>query len=119
MQVFWCSGVSRLIDVCGGAPDVVLYGYQRSGVPMRMCGCGAIESTPGVCGASMQRANNVSSTEIREQGRWLSDSSLRVYLDLVGAAQLETNQKLSRYRAHMEAAGKMLLEILSEAVLAQ
>ena len=35
--------------------------------------------------ATDARAEGISFTEIREGGRWVSDSSLRIYLDVVGA----------------------------------
>ena len=41
--------------------------------------------------ASEARARGVPFTEIQEQGRWISASSLRVYIDCVGAAQIATD----------------------------
>ena len=34
-------------------------------------------------------------TEIREAGRWVADSSLRTYIDVVSAASIVTNMRLS------------------------
>ena len=34
-------------------------------------------------------------TAIREAGRWIADSSVRTYIDVVGAASISTNMRLS------------------------
>ena len=44
--------------------------------------------------ASEARARGLSFEEVREKGRWTSDSSLRIYLDVQGAAQISVTLRL-------------------------
>ena len=56
--------------------------------------------------------------ELREQGRWLSDTSLRVYLDVLGAASLECEMKLKGLHEHMSRAVAVIKQVLSAEALA-
>ena len=67
--------------------------------------------------ATELRACGAPFSEIREQGRWLSDSSLRVYLDVVGAAQLEVNHQMESLRAAIAHSIKHLLSFLTTEAL--
>ena len=49
---------------------------------------------------------------MREAGRWLSDSSLRIYLDLVGAASLAQQHKLQGREHELVYAASYFLEYL-------
>ena len=53
---------------------------------------------------------------VREGGRWLSDSSLRIYLDLVGAASLAQQHKLQGREFELVHAAKHFLEFLPGAL---
>lgn len=63
------------------------------------------------------RANGMSFVELREAGRWVADTTLRTYLDVVGAALLETNRALQPLRGAIERAGNGLLSSFPEAAL--
>ena len=68
--------------------------------------------------ASQARAGGMDFVELREQGRWLSDSSLRVYLDVLGAASLECEMKLKGLHEHMSRAVAVIKQVLSAEALA-
>ena len=49
---------------------------------------------------------------VRESGRWLNDTSLRVYLDLVGAASLAQQHKVQGIEHELLFAATNFLELL-------
>ena len=56
-------------------------------------------------------------SEIRERGRWAADSSLRTYLDIVGAAQVSTSLRLKGYAGHIAWAHSHWEEYFTPAIL--
>lgn len=68
--------------------------------------------------ASEARAQGKSFVEIREEGRWVADSSLRIYIDVVATSQLETDLKSSHVKQAADFAAKHIDKYLSRAVLA-
>ena len=69
--------------------------------------------------ASEAKAQNRSFVEIREEGRWVADSSLRVYLDVVAVAQIESDSKSRHVQLAATFAQQHILEYLSSSVLAR
>ena len=69
--------------------------------------------------ASEARAQGRPFTDIREDGRWVADSSLRVYIDLVASAQLETDMKSRHTQASAAFTQEHILDYLSPSVLAR
>ena len=67
--------------------------------------------------ASESRAQGKSFVEIREEGRWVADSSLRIYLDVVATAQIEAESKATHIKADAEAARARVLDFLCLQVL--
>lgn len=65
--------------------------------------------------ATDMRVGGVSFTDIREAGRWVADTSLRVYLDVMGAAQISTNLKLVGLSNAQAYALRNVLDYLSAA----
>ena len=52
--------------------------------------------------ASEARPGGRDFVEIREEGRWLSDSSLRVYIDVVSAASIDLELSLSGLKSAIQ-----------------
>ena len=55
-------------------------------------------------------------TEIREGGRWIADSSLRTYVDIVTAAAISTSLRLEGYRPAILFARSNILEFFPSAL---
>ena len=55
--------------------------------------------------------------EIREEGRWVADTSLRVYLDIAATAQIETETRASNIQRDADASRAGVLSFLSVAAL--
>ena len=68
--------------------------------------------------ASEERARGRSFTDIREDGRWVADSSLRVYIDVVASAQLEVDLNTRHLRDSIQFCHAHILQDLSPTVLA-
>ena len=60
--------------------------------------------------ASDATAAGRSFTDIREAGRWVADSSLRTYIDVVSAASISTNLRLAGFRPAILYAREHLFE---------
>ena len=67
--------------------------------------------------ATEMRAAGTPFGEIRERGRWAADSSLRTYLDIVGATQVATTLRLSGFANHIAWAHKHWEEYFTPAIL--
>ena len=60
--------------------------------------------------ASEGRARGLSFTELREQGRWVADSSLRVYIDTVAASHISIALRAKGLVPALEFASRHILE---------
>ena len=68
--------------------------------------------------ASEGKARGISFTELREEGRWLADASLRTYIDLVSAAHISVTLRSRGLVPALEFAAQHILEYFPASSLA-
>ena len=99
---------------------------RRTSLSDKRCRAGAAHPAKGAWSssgttsrrASEGRAWGRSFTELREEGRWISDSSLRIYVDVSTAAKISAGLKAAGLSQALAWALQFLPEYLSEAALA-
>ena len=86
--------------------------YLRSCQAQARLECGYSPHSPRAGFATESVAEGYDFVAIREGGRWLSDSSLRIYLDLIGAAQLSAQAKLEGRESELAWAARHFVSFL-------
>ena len=94
-----CSFIRRILVATPADREVFGYTYEQYRRLLKVCEArlcqdfGFTPHSPRSGFASEGRALGKSFTELKEQGRWVSDASFRVYIDVVAAAQINVSLK--------------------------
>ena len=110
----------RLLESTPGDERLFPYNLQQYGRVLKKISkmlqiehLGLTPHSPRAGFASQASLEGKTFLEIREKGRWLSDSSLRVYLDVVGALSISVDAQLINLKPQIEQAQNRLLEYFS------